>query len=165
MSSKIIIDKILEAIDKGVTTKEIRENYNKYLISGEEKKIVINTGGEGLIVSYEIIDEMKKRGDKLATRLIEKDDFYIINEYYGSNKVKKGDKEYTDRKKQWTYLEFNHKNYDRENKILIEILEENKLRNIGGWSLEVEKVPAEEWAYEIRKGDDHWGSEYVDMFI
>lgn len=165
MSSQIIIDKILEAIDKGVTTKEIRENYNKYLISGEEKKIVINTGGEGLKVSYEIIDEMKKRGDKLATRLIEKDDFYIINEYYGSNKVKKGDKEYTDRKKQWTFFEFYSELYDRENKILIDILEENKLKNIGGWSLEVEKVPVEEWAYKVRKQNDHWRSEYVELLI
>lgn len=165
--NSIILDKILDAIDKGINTKQLREDYKKYILSGKEKKIVINTGGEGLKVSYPILEEMKKRGDKLAEQLIEKDNFYVIDEEGSfSNKIQ-DEYYFKNRDKQWTYLESPDmiENYDRENKTLIEILEETKLENIGGWDLMVVNVPVEEWAYEIENLNDHWRSERVNFIF
>jgi hypothetical protein len=166
MSQIELLNKILDAVDRGVSTKELREDYKKHILSGETKKVVINSGGEGLKVSYAILEEMKNRGDKLAAKLLEKDDFHVIDEKWGCFSLKVRDE--NDRKRrdqQWTYLETSYGNYHRENKTLIAILEEKKITNIGGWTLEVCEVPVEDWAYEIVKQDDHWGSETIVYYI
>lgn len=167
--TEIIIDKILDAIESGISVKEIKKDYKKYITSGITKKIIINTGGEGLKVSYEILEEMKKRGDKLATKLIENDNFYVISNFgITSTQIKDG-YYFSNRKKQWTYFEKSdhcfYDNYDRENKILIDIIEENKIKNIGGWELKVFEVPIEDWTYQIIKTNDHWGSEEIEFFV
>src|SRR5689334_4020145 len=77
----ILFEKILEAIDKGVTTEQLRQDPLKYILSGETKEIVINRGGEGLKVSYTILKEMEKRGDKLAKKIIEEDEFENVSSY------------------------------------------------------------------------------------
>lgn len=154
IDQEILLIKIFDAIDRGVTIDELRRDPIKYILSGETKKIVLNIGGEGLKVSYEILKEMEKRGDPLAKKLIEEDNFEEINRY---------DKEYINdpNHNKWCYLETSYKNYDRENKILIEILEEGKIKNIGGWTLHVYDVPIEKWAYKICKAEDMFGSEYI----
>jgi hypothetical protein len=80
IDTTILFNKVLEAIDQGITTEEIRQNPLKYIVSGKTQKIVVNTGGEGLKVSYEIIEEMAKRGDQLAKILLENNEFNKINE-------------------------------------------------------------------------------------
>lgn len=164
--SDIIIEKILDAVDRGVPTAELRKDYEKHILSGKTKKIVINSGGEGLKVSYEILQEMKNRGDCLATEIIEKDVFNVIDDY-GYSKNAKGDNKTRD--KQWTFLDIKSNyydyEYDRENKTLIEIIEENKIKNIGGWDLDVVEVPIEEWAWHIENLRDHWRSEIVNFLI
>jgi hypothetical protein len=122
MSQTALIKQILDAVDRGVSTKELREDYKKHILSGPQKKIVINTGGEGLKGSYNIFQEMAKRGDDLAKILIEKDNFYVICDVFSSRL--KDAYYYDNRDKQWTYLERFDRHYDRENKTLIEILEE-----------------------------------------
>jgi hypothetical protein len=66
---------------------------------------------------------------------------------------------------QWTFLERDYAEYDRENPILIEILKEGKLGNIGGWSLKIYTVYVEPWSYQIIKSNDIFGSEYVIGYI
>jgi hypothetical protein len=171
MSSKFLVDKILDAIENGVTIQQLREDYTKYIVSGKEKKIVINSGGEGLKVSRIILEEMKNRGDQLATTLIEADNFYVINSDGFLSSKHKDEYYYANRDKQWTYLEkpcedkgrgrYRSFDYDRENQILIDILEEGKIKNIGGWNLEVVRVPVEDWTYEVTNANDHWGSEEI----
>ena len=151
----LILDKILSAIDQGATTQDIRSDPFKYIVSGQTKEIVICTGGEGLKVSYQIIQEMATRGDKLAILLIKNDKFNQLPSYSSE----KSDDPNANR---WCYLEKRHSSYDRENPILIEILKENKLHNIGGWTLRVCEVYVEPWSYKVRKSSDHWGSEYVE---
>jgi hypothetical protein len=87
---------------------------------------------------------MAKRGDKLAKELLNKNEFQI-----------------TPFKDKWLYLETKHRCYDRMNPILIEILREGKLSNIGGWTLEIYSVPVENFAYKIIKSNDCFGSEYI----
>lgn len=164
--SQIIIDKILDAVDRGISTKELRENYKKHILCGQTKKIVINSGGEGLKISYEILQEMKKRGDSLATQIIEKDIFNVIDDYsFLSHRNVKGDDK--NRDKQWTFLDLprGYFDYDRENKTLIEIIEEDKIKNIGGWTLEVVEVPVEKWSWYIENLNDHWRSETVNFLF
>ena len=159
ISPEYLFTKILDAIDKGISTKALRENPIKYIVSGKTKKIVINYGGEGLKVSYNIIKEMAKRGDELAIKLLQENKFKEI--YLACCK-----KESTDpHANKWTYLERKSKNYDRENKILIEILEEGKLDNIGGWVLQIEIVGVEPWSYKVCKSDDMFGSEYIEGIV
>jgi len=153
MSPEILFTKILDIIDSGVSTDDLRKNPTKYLMKGTTKEIIICTGGEGLKVSHEIITEMAKRGDKLAIHLLDKDKFSIILDPI------------TKAVQKWCYLESKYNKYDRENKILIEILKEGKLHNIGGWTLEIYTVYSEPWSYKICKSDDHWGSEYVKGYI
>jgi hypothetical protein len=164
MSTELLIDKILDAIDRGVTTSQLREDYSKYIISGKTKKIIICTGGEGLKISRKLLEEMKNRGDKLATTILEKDEFYVIT-YYGSSSIIKDEYYHKNEDKHWAYLENDFKDYDRENKILIDIIEEDKIENIGGWTLEVVDVPIENWSYKICKSDDHWGCEYISYVV
>jgi len=146
IAQPILFEKILEAIDKGITTEQLRQDPLKYILSGKTKEIVVNRGGEGLKVSYAILKEMEKRGDELAKKIIEEDKFKYCS--------KNGDS-------RWCFLETEHQNYDRENPILIEILKEAKIKNIGGWKLHVYMVPVEPWAYQILTDDDIWRSEYV----
>lgn len=153
ISPDILFEKLLDIIDSGVKTDDLRKNPIKYLVKGTTKEIVVCTGGEGLKVSREIITEMAKRGDQLAIKLLEKNKFSVIPNSF------------TNSGQQWCYLESGYHNYDRENKILIEILKEGKLDNIGGWTLEVYTVYTEPWSYEVCKSDDHWGSEYVKGYI
>lgn len=157
ISSQILFTKILDAIDKGATTNEIRQNPLKYLVSGKTKEIVINSGGEGLKVSREILAEMARQGDLLAKRILEKDNFEEIPH--------RGTKSSNTFANQWAYLESQYKIYDRENPILIKILKEDRLKNIGGWELIICRVYVEPWSYKIIKSDDLWGSEFVEGTI
>ena len=144
----ILLEKTLEAIERGISPADLRHDPFKYLVSGQTKEVVINTGGEGLKISREILREMAKRGDVNAQYLIERGEFESIGK--------------SDRDK-WLFLEQHgrYTDYDRENPILIQILKEGKLHNIGGWSLEVYRVHAEQWTYKILKGNDLWASEYI----
>ena len=142
-----ILYKILNVIDAGVSTEEIRKDPLKYIVSGETKEIVINLGGEGLKVSHEIIKEMARRGDNTAKYLLEKDIFCRTGDLAGGE--------------MWAYLEKKHGKYERENSILIDIIKEDKIHNVGGWTLDVCKVHVETWAYKICKSNDMFGSEYI----
>lgn len=170
----LLLEKILDAVDKGIPTSEIRKDPIKYVLSGETKEIVVNVGGDGLKVSYKIISEMAKRGDILAQSLIEKDKFHVICKDGIYSTRLKDDYYYSNRDKQWTYLykdklEDDYGDdyfdiYDRENKTLIEVLKDG-IRNIGGWVLSIYVVPVERWAYKITRLDDPWGSEYITGHI
>jgi methyltransferase-like protein len=140
MKAEFIAEKLLDAIDKGVSTDDIRKDPFKYIISGKTMEIVINRGGNGLKICPEIIQEMASRGDKAAKYIIEKNDFM---KYSNSD---------------LTYTYFNH----RTNKTLIEIIKEDKLRNTGGMTLCVCQVYVEPFTYTIREEEDRWGSEYID---
>lgn len=145
VSFPVGLEKILAAIDAGATTDEIRKDPMKFLVSGETIEIVINSGGEGLKLSPEIIEEMAKRGDELAKDIIEKKKFIA----------------YSNSDKKFAYLEEFPGSYDRQNKILIEIIKEGKIKNNGGMVLEIHKVHEEGWTYEVCKDDDYWNSEYI----
>jgi hypothetical protein len=163
ISQSLLFKKLLDCIDNGVSTQELRNDPMKYLVSGEMKTIVINTGGEGLKVSYQMFQEMSKRGDELATKILKEDNFYVIDDYTcQSRKFEEKDATYYDsRHKQWNYLGTKRWFYDRENKVLIQMLREKAFKSIGGWSLRTVQVPVEKWAYRVRKLDDWWGSEYI----
>ena len=162
INSEIVLDKILSAIDSGHTTEEIRKDPLKYLVSGKTKKIVISPGGRGLKISYEIIKEMANRGDELSIKLLEdNEDWKMISEYYSSNHCDLKDILEDQKNKVWIHFEKSCGDYDRTNKHLIDIVEENKLINIGGWTLDVCTVYVEDWSYKICSSDDGFGSEYV----
>lgn len=151
---KILLDKILNAVDKGISTKEIREDPLKFLTSGVKKEIVINTGGEGLKLSPEIINEMAKRGDKLAKDILEKNKFQNYVQFSHTLPIK------------FAFLEneppiYGIANYDRENKILIDIIKEGKLKNNGGMTLMVAAVYEEYYMHEIKMDHDLYQSEYI----
>ena len=140
---------ILDAIDRGVSTEEIRKNPTQYMISGKTKEIVINSGGEGLKLSPEIIEEMANRGDDVAKDILVKDKFRT----YSNSSLK------------FAYLEDEMCNPIRDNPILIEIIKESKLKNTGGMDLVIYQVPVEDWAFKIREEKDFWGCEYIDSYI
>jgi len=146
LDAAIIVDKLLEAIDKGATTDEIRTDVKRYLTSGKKKEIIINTGGEGLKLSPALIEEMAKKGDQLAQKIIDQNRFI----------------DYRFSEEKFAYLEDKHGNYDRSNPILISMLKEGKYENNGGMNLIVCEVYEEPWMYKICKADDHWGSEYIE---
>ena len=162
INSSIVLDKILNAIDNGHTTEEIRKNPLKCLVSGETKKIVICPGGRGLKISYEIIKEMADRGDALSIKLLEKSEgWHMIYKYYSPQEC--SIKDILEEKKNiiWIYFEKSYADYDRTNKHLIDIIEEGKLKNIGEWTLQVCTVFVEEWSYKIYSMDNAVGSEYI----
>ena len=152
IDSEILFEKILGAIDHGATTQQIRQNPFKFLTSGKTKEIIINTGGEGLKVSREIVVEMARRGDPLATEIIKNNRF----KHYSGLMLKEP--------MLFAYLETGgtfHDSYDRENKILIDMIKENKFRNNGGMSLAIYRVYEEPYMYQVCKSDDCWRSEYL----
>jgi hypothetical protein len=151
IDTKTAIEMILDAVDRGVTTREIRADPLKYLTSGQTKEIIINTGGEGLKISEEIIIEMAKRGDSLAQQIIKKDDFKNVS--YGSPL------RYAWLEKSVPFCMF--RDYDRENHVLIELIKEGKIGNLGGMELRVCKVYVEDYMYEICNANDGFGSEYI----
>lgn len=169
MNSKFtnnIIDKLLDAIDNGISTDELRKNRIKYLVSGETKKIVICSGGSGLKISYEIIKALADKGDKLSQKLLESEYWYVIDRYEsGFDTYELKDIEEKKLKKAWIYFKNDNFDYDRENTYLIDIIENEKVKNIGGWKLCVVKVYVEPWTYEIRESNDMYGSEYVDGLL
>ncbi len=169
MNSKFtnnIIEKLLDAIDNGISTDELRKNRIKYLVSGETKKIVICRGGSGLKISYEIIKTLADKGDKLSQKLLESEYWYVIDRYEpGFDTYELKDIEETKLKKAWIYFKNDNFDYDRENTYLINIIENEKVKNIGGWELCVVKVYVEPWTYKIRERDDMYGSEYVDGLL
>jgi len=165
-SPNYLMTKILEAVDAGAHTSEIRADPLKFLLSGERKEIVVCTGGEGLKVSYTILKEMAVRGDAVAKTIIDKDKFNSIshgrfrpvslqNRTFTDDELKEMEEDL------WVYLERGFGSYDRGNRTLIEILKEGKTYNIGGWDLEVFSVPVENGAYKVLKSNDIFGSEYV----
>jgi hypothetical protein len=148
-----VFEKILEAIEHGAKPEEIRADPLKYILSGKTKEIVVCTGGEGLKVSKQIVNEMAKRGDPWAKRKLEKDKFLYLSTACGCEEA-------------YCYLESAPRRYHRTNAVLIDMLKEDPdLENLGGWCLEVFTVPEEDWAYEIRNNVDLWGSEYVVGWI
>lgn len=152
MKPAVLFEKILEAIDRGITTNQLRHDLSEYILSGKTKQIVINRGGEGLKVSYVILKEMEKRGDLLAKKIIDKNEFEKVPIHC----IKEGNDQ------RWAYLEKDYGMYDRGNTTLIEILKEGQYENIGGWDLVVCNVPIESWAYKICKDDDIYRSEYIE---
>ena len=159
----ILLTKILEAIDKGHTTDEIRENPMKFIVSGKTKKIVICTGGEGLKLSYEIINEMANRGDQLAKKLIDDDKRWCKINNYQSSRCKLSEIPKDERSEVWIHYRDQklYNEYDRTNEHLINIIEEDEIQNIGGWTLQVYTVYDEDWSYQIHNQLDGYGSEYI----
>lgn len=66
----MLFTKILDLIDSGITTGELREHPEKYLFSKNTKKILYWSGGGSGVLSREIIKEMAKRGDEIANNII-----------------------------------------------------------------------------------------------
>lgn len=95
------------------------------------------------------------RGDSLVKQILENNDLEQLDENCSDIQTSNPNAN------KWGYLETSYRKYDRENKILIEILKEGKLKNIGGWKLVVCQVYIEPWSYVIKKSDDFWGSEYI----
>ena len=54
---------------------------------------------------------------------------------------------------------------DRENKHLIDIVSEGKIKNTGGFDLYAVTVPIEDWSYEVREASDMWSSEYIFEYV
>ena len=160
LSHDILFEKILLAIENGVSPKEIRENPIRYIVSGETKKIVICINSCGLKVSYEIVNEMARRGCPYSKQLIEDGDKIKWNEivdlysdFVKISTINKDEINYL-----WVRL---NPNIFRTNKFLIEIIEEGKINNVGGWILNVVTVYVEDWSYKICNYNDEYASEYI----
>ena len=147
----VLFDHILFAIDHGAKTNDIRQNPMKYLTSGKTKEIVINSGGEGLKLSPEIIEEMSKRGDQLAKKIIDQNKFINYRQWGKISNLK------------FAFLEYSDRQYDRENKVLIQIIKEGKMKNTAGMTLKLIEVYEEPFMYRIENNPDTYGSkeEYV----
>lgn len=154
IESSIVLEKILDAVDQGATTKEIRNNPYKYLTSGKTKEIIINIGGAGLKISPEIINEMSRRGDKLAMEIRDENRFHNYVNRYGKNPLRFAFLEHM------TGCPYFHA-YDRENGVLKEIIKEGKMRNNGGMTLRIFKVYEEPYMYKVCEDIDDFGSEYI----
>lgn len=139
---------VLDAIDRGITTADLRENPLKYILSGRTHEVVYCTGGEGLKLSREIVEEMARRGSAAAKRHLETGHFQKSKPYVYI--------QHPDDGKEWTWFD-----NARHSRTLIKIVKEGKLKNIGGWTLVVAEVPEEDWAWEIKQESDHFRSEYV----
>jgi hypothetical protein len=135
-------------IDRGITTAELRENPLKYILSGRTREVVYCTGGEGLKLSREIVEEMARRGSAAAKRHLETGHFQKSKPYVYIEDPDDG--------KEWTWFD-----NARHSRTLIKIVKEGKLKNIGGWTLVVAEVPEEDWAWEIKQESDHYRSEYI----
>jgi hypothetical protein len=134
-----VLHHVLAAVDRGVSTAELREDPLKHLLSGRTQEVVYCSGGEGLKVSREIIQEMARRGCEEARAALMAHHFGVLESG-----------------EEWSWLDG-----ARHNHHLIAIIKENKLKNVGGWKLVVALVPEEHWAWYIKHGDDCWTSEYV----
>lgn len=156
INTKVAVYKLLNVLKKGEPIDNVYENPLKYIVPNKTKKIIINTGGEGLKLSVELIHEMAKRGDSLAQHIIDKNKFQTYSysdlkfAHLEHDRDTKGD-EYS------PYCDM----YDRENKILIDMIESGNCKNTGGMTLEVIKVYDDDAFYKICRSNDHWGSEYV----
>lgn len=151
---EMVFKRTLDAIDKGISVSEIRKDFRKYILIGKKKEIIVNTGGYGVRVSREIIEEMVKREDKLALDILKNNRF---NTYQINNK---GDTVL------FAYLEdlseiddpygIRTPIYDRENTTLIQIIKEGKMRNNAGMNLMVAEVydDPEYETYKICESDD-----------
>ena len=141
---KSCVISILDHIDKGVTTQQIKENVESYIISGKFREIIISKRGFGLKVPEKMIYEMAELGDIHAKRIIEKDDF----------------KEYSNNHSRFAFLVNELGEYDRFNENLIKLIKSNLVDEF-----EICQVPVEEWTYKIRVRDDYWLSEYIDFYV
>lgn len=148
-----LLTKILEAVDRGVSTEEIRKDPLRYITTSSTKEIVINTGGEGLKLSPEIVAEMARRQDPWAKEVVAGDHYSKYNTYATEMGAEIP---------LYAYLRRPDHKPDRTNATLIEIIKEKKLGNNGGMRLEVLRVRDDPKAYKVRRNDDHWGSEYVE---
>jgi len=156
MEIYIILQKLLDEIDKGVTTDEIRSSIknntiSKYILGGKKKRIIINHGGRDINISKDILEEMVKRGDDNAKKILNHNFFRKVDKCTGYDGC-------------FVYLD-KDREPDRENKILIDMIMEKKFKNYGGMTLCVYEVPVEDWCYEIRQNNDMWGTEYIEELI
>lgn len=170
-----LFNKILNVIDSGITTQELRQNPEKYLLNDKHKKIVYWYGGGSCVLSREIIKSMADMGDELCKEIInnekkykwehicpflfrrtncEKDD----NGYYYMNI--KGERVNLNNDELCIHLGM-HEKYLRTNEFLIKIIEEEKINNIGGWALDIALVYDDDKSYSIIKENDGFGSETV----
>lgn len=149
ITPEVLFVKVLDAVQNGISPADIYKNPQKYLTSGKIKEIIINLGGEGIKVSPEIIQEMAKRGDDTAITIIKEDLFQTYNAYNFKLEPLK-----------FAFLEKKGVD-DRENKILIEIIKEGKMKNNGGMHLAVCSVHEESYSYKIIHEKDLWKSESI----
>lgn len=139
-----LLARVLDAVDAGVKTDDIRQHPHKYVSKGREIEIVINEGGEGLKVSPAIVSEMARRGDELAKQIQAKNKF----------------RRYERSEQSFAYLEHVGVRPARQNKVLIDMIKEGKWRNTAGMDLAVYKV--HEGEYRVLRGTDHWGTEHIE---
>jgi hypothetical protein len=139
IKSDVIMERILCAIDHGVTTAEIRADPLKYLVDGT-KEIIINAGGSGICISPAIAEEMIKRGECDKSLHV----FKKYSSYYVQSDM------------QYTTVS------NRENPILIQIIKEGVMCNNGGMALQVMEVYNDPALYTVQEERDVLGSEYID---
>jgi hypothetical protein len=109
---------------------------------------VICTGGAGLKLSREIITELATQGDEEAKKILDMGEkvWREVRTFIGKP---------MDEGSLWTLYR------NRESQALVDLVKENRLQNIGGWTLRVVEVPVEKWAYTLEQVEDAYGSEYV----
>lgn len=145
----ILLEKILKAVDDGYTTEQIRKHPEKFLVSGKTKKIVISKETNNLPLCYVIIKELANRGDEYSKSIIDNDKGWkqISDDGCFSRSCKLKNIPEQDRCNVW--FDFSKCIDYRTSKHLIDIIEEGKLENIGGWGFEVKTVYEEDWSYRI----------------
>ena len=142
---KTCIMSILDHIDTGITTNEIRQNIESYIISGKVREIIISKRGFGLKIPEKVVYEMAELGDIHAKRIIENNGF----------------KEYSNNHSNFAFLVNELGEFDRFNENLIKLIKTGNLVD----EFEIYQVPIEEWTYKIRVRNDYWLSEYIDFYV
>jgi hypothetical protein len=132
-----IIKITAEAIKGGIKPAKLIKDPTK-ILSGETKKILTSKKGSGIRLAEHIIDNLIGLGEKIDKDTLEWHHFHNIP----SPETK------------YTVFE------DRENKTLLALVELGKIKNLG-----INKVPIEDWSWNIECTSDVFAQEYVAYFI
>lgn len=131
-----IANNILDDIERGISVSDVRKNLLRYIYVNSKKEIIINRTNIGIKLNRAIINEMARRGDKTAIEIVTQNKFTHLPNKNGYIY------EYAH-----LYIPGTYK-YDRDNKILLDIIKEGKLKNNNSDVLEIYHVSKTEWSEE-----------------
>lgn len=132
-----IIKITAQAIKDGIKPAKLIKDPSK-ILSGETKQILTSKKGKGIRLAEHIIDTLIDLGESIDKDSLKWEHFHNIP----SPETK------------YTVFE------DRENKSLLALVELGKVKNLG-----INKVPVEDWAWNIECTSDIFAQEYVAYFI